>query len=75
MSSMRLDIKHVSALVLLSYHFNDTFFQQLEDKEQEVVALTDKTARLQQLCDGRAETNRQLNEDLTTQYNKVSIYS
>jgi len=58
----------------LSYHFNDTFFQQLEDKEQEVAALTDETTRLQQLCDARAETNRQLNEDLTTQYKKVSIY-
>ena len=74
MSSMRLDIKHVSALVLLSYHFNDTFFQQLEDKEQEVVALTDKTARLQQLCDARGETNRQLNEDLTTDTIQQSKY-
>lgn len=49
-------------------------FQQLEDKADEVTSLTDETRRLQQLCDARAETNRLLNQDLTTQYNKVSAY-
>ena len=49
-------------------------FQQLEDKADEVKSLTDETKRLQQLCDARAETNRLLNQDLTTQYNKVSVY-